>query len=123
MSDIKSLNDEIINAHNKHYDTSKTGLVIPTESPNSNLIHHLYSDGSITYQKGGWAYEQRSEFVYLYPSSIYKILCLDFPKKSCYESDESDEIKITYVILTLEECIHFRKKIDESIQAYLSQKP
>ena len=37
-------------------------LVIHNESPNSNTIYHLYSDGNITYQKGGCVYGQRSEF-------------------------------------------------------------
>jgi hypothetical protein len=116
MSDIKSLNEEIINAHNKHYETSKTGLVLLDESPNGNIIYHLYSDGSITYQKGGWAYQQRSEFVYLYPLSNYKILCNEFPKKT---KDETT----TYAILTREECITFRKKMDEMITNHLNQKP
>ena len=38
-------------------------LVIHDESPNGNIIYHLYCDGKITYQKGGWAYLQRSEFI------------------------------------------------------------
>jgi hypothetical protein len=37
-------------------------LVDPNESPNGNTIYHIYSDGEVTYQKGGWAYLQRSEF-------------------------------------------------------------
>ena len=45
----------IKNAHNPK-------LVLPEESPNGNIIYHIYSDGEITFQKGGWAYLQRSEF-------------------------------------------------------------
>lgn len=45
----------IKNAHNPN-------LIIPEESPNGNIIYHIYSDGEITSQKGGWAYLQRSEF-------------------------------------------------------------
>jgi hypothetical protein len=37
-------------------------LVIPDESPNGNIIYHIYDSGTITYQKGGWAYLGRSEF-------------------------------------------------------------
>ena len=37
-------------------------LIIPTEQPNGNRIYHLYSDGEITNQKGGWAYLKRGEF-------------------------------------------------------------
>jgi hypothetical protein len=32
------------------------------QCPSANMIHHLYADGSITVQKGGWAYGHRSEF-------------------------------------------------------------
>jgi len=115
MTDIKSLNEEIINAHNKHYETSKTGLVIPTESPNGNIIYHLYSDGSITYQKGGWAYRQRSEFDNTPPLTNYKMLNFEFPKKT---NDET-----TYVILTYNECKNFRIRMFELIADYLSKKP
>lgn len=38
-------------------------LVNNNESPNANIIYHLYNDGNITSQKGGWAYGQRSEFI------------------------------------------------------------
>lgn len=60
---------EIVNsAHNP-------SLVIPEESPNENWIYHIYSDGTITHQKGGWAYRQRSEFtekdpIYGYLSTV-----------------------------------------------------
>jgi hypothetical protein len=35
----------------------------PNDQPNGNIIYHLQSDGKITYQKGGWAYGARTEFV------------------------------------------------------------
>jgi hypothetical protein len=37
-------------------------LVQPDASPNGNWIYHIYSDGEITHQKGGFAYLSRSEF-------------------------------------------------------------
>ena len=37
-------------------------LVKKDESPNGNTIYHIHNDGEITYQKGGWAYLQRSVF-------------------------------------------------------------
>jgi hypothetical protein len=52
MDNLKSF---IEKAHN-------LSLVDENESPNGNTIYHIYSDGEITYQKGGWAYLQRSEF-------------------------------------------------------------
>lgn len=97
---IEKLNEMIIDAHNAHYLTSKTGLIMPNESPNGNTIYHLYSDGSITYQKGGWAYRQRSEFNYKYK--------IDNASDSfIFPFTAADDT--TYVILTIEECEKFRK--------------
>jgi hypothetical protein len=56
MDNLKSF---IEKAHNP-------ALVIPNQSPNGNTIYHIYCDGKITYQKGGWAYLQRSEFTSSY---------------------------------------------------------
>jgi hypothetical protein len=49
------LRDMILIYHNPN-------LVKPDESPNGNRIYHIYSDGEITNQKGGFAYLKRSEF-------------------------------------------------------------
>jgi hypothetical protein len=112
MSDLQTeaqeLNLEIINAHNKHYESSTTGLINPKESPNGNTIYHLYSDGQITFQKGGWAYLQRSEFTEDSPFSAYRDLQLKFPK----EADNGN----TYVILTKEECKYFRSKMFDLVK-------
>ena len=54
------------------------GLWHPNESPNGNTIYHIYQDGTITYQKGGFAYCQRSEFDR--EKSITTELDLDFDK-------------------------------------------
>ena len=112
MSDIPSealeLNLEIINAHNKHYESSATGLVNPKESPNGNTIYHLYSDGQITFQKGGWAYLQRSEFTEDSPFNGHRELQMKFP-------NQADNGK-TYVILTKEECKNFRNKMFEIVK-------
>lgn len=51
----KSLQDMITAYHNPD-------LVQPNASPNGNRIYHIYSDGEITHQKGGFAYLMRSEF-------------------------------------------------------------
>ena len=45
-------------------------LIKRDESPGANTIYHIYDDGEITHQKGGWAYQQRSEFTSKY--SLYK---------------------------------------------------
>lgn len=101
--EIEKLNTEIIAAHNAHYIISPTGLINPKESPNGNLIFHLYSNGEISFQKGGWAYMQRSEFLIQDKLTNYRALDLKFPNEA------SDSF--SYVILTKEECINFRDKM------------
>ncbi len=104
-NEIKILNENIVSAHNKHYENSPTGLIIPNEAPNGNTIYHLYSDGEITWQKGGSVYLQRSEFTDWNNPTItgYEKLKLKLPNKT--------ETGYSYAILTQEECINFRKKM------------
>lgn len=35
-------------------------LLKKDEQPNANIIYHIYSDGEITEEKGGWAFSNRS---------------------------------------------------------------
>ena len=105
--DIQQLNEEIIAAHKKHYESSPTGLIQPKESPNGNTIYHLYSDGTITYQKGGDAYLQRSVFEEEYALKNHRKINLKLL------NDAPDGT--TYVILTKEECHYFREKMDNLI--------
>ncbi len=110
QSESLVLNLAICEAHNKQYEDSPTGLVNPKESPNGNTIYHLYSDGEITFQKGGWAYLQRSEFSTEPTICGHKELRMRFPKESDYGR--------TYVILTLEDCINFRSKMIDLLKKY-----
>jgi hypothetical protein len=107
-SEIEQLNADIIAAYDNHYTISPTGLINPKESPNGNQIYHLYSTGEISFQKGGWAYMQRSEFITHGNIPNYKKLDLKFPKKA---EDDS-----TYVILREEECKIFREQMSELIK-------
>ena len=85
-------------------------LVIPEESPNGNIIYHLYSDGEITYQKGGSAYLNRTEF----PDSFAidnnnnnKLDINNFP----LIRNGNNNIKYGYLIETKEDCIAIRNEI------------
>ena len=78
---LEQIKEEIYRKHNP-------SLVIPTESPNGNIIYHIYSDGEITYQKGGWAYLQRSEFTDKY-STCRKNYPDIFPLKRDYKSQNT----------------------------------
>jgi hypothetical protein len=114
MSDLQSealvLNLSILEAHKKHYESSPTGLVNPKESPNGNTIYHLYSDGEITFQKGGRAYLARSEFSSEPTIGGHRELRMQFPNEADYGK--------TYVILTQEECKYFRGKMLELLEKY-----
>lgn len=92
---MESLNKKIVESHNPK-------LVDPKAAPNGNIIYHLYSDGTITFQKGGDAYGQRTMFD-LKPG-VYKLSKLfTFPLKG----DGED----TYAILTQKECVAFREEM------------
>ena len=106
-TNVQQLNDAIITAHKKHYESSPTGLIQPKESPNGNTIYHLYSDGTITYQKGGFAYLQRSVFEEEYALKNHRKINL---KLLNVAPDGT-----TYVILTQGECNYFREKMNELI--------
>lgn len=110
QSESLVLNLAILEAHNKHYVCSTTGLINKTESPNENIIYHLYSDGEIRYQKGGWAYLARSEFTAEPTIGGHRELRMQFPNEA--------ERGLTYVILTQEECIYFRSKMIELLAKY-----
>ena len=97
---LEQIQTEIKNAHNP-------GLVLPEESPNGNWITHLYSDGEITSQKGGWAYLQRSEFTQSY----------DKFKKNYVDLFPVKRHNYTYAIMTDEDA----KRIQKMIFAYEAQ--
>jgi len=89
--DLDSIQSFINKAHNP-------SLVKPEESPNGNWIYHIYSDGELTSQKGGWAYLSRSVFTDCYPSFKKNYIDL-FPikDKDCYKRP------ISYAIVTEED--------------------
>jgi hypothetical protein len=110
QSEALELNVDIVEAHKKHYEGSLTGLVNPKESPNGNIIYHLYSDGKITSQKGGWAYLARSEFSIEPTIGGHRELQMKFLNEA--------ERGLTYVILTQAECTYFRSKMIELLEKY-----
>lgn len=113
MSEIQLLRDEIIAAYKKHYKNNDDGLLMPKESPNGNIMYHLYNTGEVSRQKGGWAYLKRSEFMLKYHLEKYDKLKLHFENVA---GDGS-----TYVILTEEECYHYREKMIELLNSFASK--
>jgi len=114
---IEDFNKRVNEAHFAHYKTSPYGLVDNTEkqSPNENVIYHLYNDGEITHQKGSWAYLKRSEF----PNNVKDEIIITakklrnqfvFPKK--IEKD----VGLSYAILTKEECHKFNMEMKDILE-------
>ena len=106
---IVDFNQRVIDAHNAHYTNNPYGLIDHSKnaSPNGNHIYHLYSNGEITFQKGAWAYMQRSEFNKDYQLSGARKIPFKFVKEAADGT--------TYAILTYEECKLFR----EEMQSYI----
>ena len=92
---LKTLNDD------KLFDTTK--------APNDNIIYHLYSDGQITYQKGGWAYLDRSEYTIL--PTITKIMNLDINKFAHKCKTLSSNNTYGYIIVTSENACKIREEM------------
>ena len=80
-------------------------LVIPDASPNADKIFHLYNNGEITFQKGGYAYGERNEFTY--ESSIYNIKLLDITKFPQITNNQ----KSFYIIATEKHCCEIRNEM------------
>ena len=110
LSLIEEFNQRVIKAHNFHYENNPDGLIdrSKTASPNGNQIYHFYSNGEITFQKGAWAYRQRSEFNLEYSLNNSKNFAFKFVNLAADN--------ITYAILTQNECENFRKEMEEIIK-------
>ena len=111
MEDIESSKQKIYSMILEYHNPS---LVIPEESPNGNIIYHLYSDGEITYQKGGSAYLNRTEFPDSSGSAITninnnnnKLDINNFP----LIRNGNNNIKYGYLIATKEDCIAIRNEM------------
>ncbi len=96
--ELIKLNNDIIEASKKYILPNNTcSLINSEESPNANIIYHLYSDGEITSQKGGWAYGQRSVF-----TSASRVI---------YDDEIKKYFTFHYVVLPYEECREFRERM------------
>lgn len=80
-------------------------LIDKNLAPNENIIYHFYSDGTITREKGSWAYGNRSVFdVESYcvkPNNFFS-----FPYNGQNNGD-------TYAILTFENCKKVKNLMNE----------
>jgi hypothetical protein len=103
LNELDKLFQEIIKCHNKHFIDGKCDLIKLDKAPNSNIIYHFYNDGEITSQKGGFAYNLRSEFT-------YKPSLIDIFKNVCFKLPIKLNENISYAILTESECNHFYNK-------------
>ncbi len=126
---VEQLNSEIVNVYNSYIKNNINELIVQTNSPKIYDVYHLYSDGKITYQKGGNEYLQK--FEYIHQNSLYyktmekKIIDENLKNNTCYTSYnnifhfplQSDKYEnTTYVILTKKECIYYRYMMNKIIE-------
>jgi hypothetical protein len=82
-------------------------LIIRDAQPNENAIYKLYSDGTITREKGGWAYGRRTVFDVkcecVKPNTFFT-----FPLRGFKDGD-------TYAIMTELDCHRLRNTMDEML--------
>lgn len=102
--------------HHAHYTAENpNGLWKPDESPNANTIYKLWSDGEITYEKGGHAFGDRSLKQLRGPIvHISKSLLPKFPV--CFENGNS------YAILTVDECYEVCRMLKEYFDPYIQKR-
>lgn len=94
---VKNFVNDLAKKFNNH------DLIKKDESPNGNIIYHIYSDGTITRQKGGWAYQKRN-VTDIYNRCIIENNFFTFPYEGSVMND-------TYAIIELENCCKIRKLI------------
>lgn len=92
------VNDIVSKLHNP-------SIIDPNLQPNGNIIYSLYSDGTVTRQKGGYAYGKRNVTDIMYeivkPNTFFS-----FPLKGANEGD-------TYAILLYDDCIKVRNIMND----------
>jgi hypothetical protein len=92
-------------------------LVEPETSPNGNMIYHIYNDGEITSQKGGWAYMRSSKFTIIEPLPNADRLGLKFKR----EIETSTGQMASYSIVTCEQADEIRKEIKELLMMVMKE--
>ena len=99
---ISEVNKRIVLANNPK-------LVDTKEIPINNIIYHLYNDGRVTFQKGGWAYGCLGE------TTDYKYRII-YSNKTIFRFPNKAKDGTSYAILTLEQCIDFYKEINDCLE-------
>lgn len=112
----EELEQIVLDMHKAHYSPENpNGLWKPDESPNANTIYKIWSDGEITYEKGGFAYGERSlkqsrgPLVYLDKSTLPK-----FP------NDQGNGN--SYAILTTDECYKVLALLRQYFDPYMPKR-
>ena len=107
---LRVLIEEICATHHAHYQHDEHGLVNPKN--NSDHVYHLYSDGELTHQKGGFCYQRRTEFTEK---------CSFFCKELVTLPKETNDTNFTYAILTEEEGVLLCNKMIRLHNKYINR--
>ncbi len=92
----KHVNEIVCKLHNP-------SIIDPKLQPNENIIYYLYSDGTVTRQKGGWAYGRRT-VTDVMSKIIQSNNFFTFPLKGDFVGD-------TYAIILYEDCLKIRQLV------------
>jgi hypothetical protein len=102
--------------HDSHFTPeSPHGLLHPEEAPNTNTIFKIWSDGEITYEKGGYGYGDRSMKQVALPL-VY------FSNKSVLPTFPLDHGANTYAMLTVDECRNVRGLLKDFFEPMLPKR-
>jgi hypothetical protein len=98
---LNDINSRIVAANNP-------SLVNIKETPIKNIIYHLYNNGQITSQKGGWAYSCLGE------TTNYKFRIIN-NAKMYFRFPNIMPDGTSYAVLTENQCIEFYKEMNDCL--------
>jgi hypothetical protein len=107
----------VLEMHNAHYTQENPhGLLQPDEAPNTNTIYKVWNDGEITYEKGGYAFGDRS--LKQLRTSITHTGSLPLPNfpQACSKNGYS------YAMLTMDECYRVHALLKEYFDPFLPKR-
>lgn len=112
----EELEQIVLDMHNAHYSPENpNGLWKPDDSPNANTIYKIWSDGEITYEKGGFAFGDRS-----LKQSRAPLVNLDKSTLPKFPKDQGNGN--SYAILTSDECYEVLALLRQYFDPYIQKR-
>lgn len=110
---IDDFNSKVVSTYKDNCDQNgECQLIKPNIPPYANMIYYFYSSGSITYKRGGDDYKNN----YKNPEIIGETEIDNSRRLGFSFSLENNSTCSTYVILSVNQCIEFRKEMEQIIK-------